>query len=108
MAAQPDFTNISSQITTLSTGVAALAPEVAKIGNIPAINGGNNLLTEMRGLRRDFNRIGEDLRTRMGALEERLDGVDERLRDLNARVGSLDNKIVNEYVHSLCLAVITT
>ncbi|CRK30222.1 hypothetical protein BN1723_019036 [Verticillium longisporum] len=77
MAAQPDFRQVAGAFTTL-------AEQSALLPNLPAVNGGGELLGLMQEMRREMTRLA----TAVGRIETRLSAVEATLGSLGERLAA--------------------
>ncbi|KAF2108100.1 hypothetical protein BDV96DRAFT_556948 [Lophiotrema nucula] len=82
--AQPDFTALNHALNRAGT-------ELSKLGNIPAVYGGNQILQELQNINTSLTNI----QTRLGNVEQRLDNMDQRFDNMDQRFDNMDQRFDN-------------
>ena len=80
MAEQPDLAVVAGAMNNLSREQAVLATQFARIPNVPAFNGGAQLLAELQAFRTEVQAFRTDVRGQLQVCERRSGTCERRSR----------------------------
>jgi predicted nucleic acid-binding Zn-ribbon protein len=93
MAAQPDIQALNAGLQQLEGGLQATRQQLCLFGNIPAIEGGRDILHAIAHLNTTVNNGLNGVRNQLTGIENRLTGVENRLTGVEDRLTGVENRL---------------